>query len=182
MSKLEKIKEKIMAEAQMEVSAIQQETEESLSALMTEALSKAKQEAERQVSYAKSRCESITEQVLSRAQLKARDQVLQAKQGVVARVLDEAEGRLSKLDDKDLSRLLKKAIEEKPLEEGDVILLPKGSKVDLPDGAVVEEDESLRAGFSIRRGGVIEKHDYVEILRLLRDDLEAGILQAVSED
>lgn len=181
MSKLDQITEKIRGEAKERATMILSEMDERIAAMTATAVEKAEYESSRKVEYAENSKAALTEQILAHSSLVARDRVLQAKQEVISRVMAEAEKRLNSIGDEELSRMIADALKESPSGEETIVLLPAGKKPALPEGVRSEVSEDLKSGFAIRRGDILEKHDFNETLHILRDELERGILQALKK-
>lgn len=181
MSKLDQITLKIKTEAEERAAAILSEMDEKIQSMTASAVEAAEYEAERKMIYAKGSLPALTEQIVAHSSLEARDRVLQAKQEVISKVMKKAEKRLNAIGDDELSGMIAKALEQSPPGPDTVIVLPKGRKPALPSGVKSEESTELKSGFSIRRGSILEKHDFNESLRILRDELERGILHALKK-
>lgn len=181
MSKLDQITEKIKADAGEQAASILSEMDEKIRAMTASAVEKAEFECARRIAYTEASMPALTEQIVAHSSLEARDLVLQAKQEVISRVMTEAENRLNSLGDTDLARMIGSALEKSPAGPETVVLLPPGRKPSLPAGVRTEESSELKSGFAIRRGDVLEKHDFTETLRILRDELEGGILQLLKK-
>lgn len=180
MSNLDNITRKILEDARAEAEAILQDAEKDVNQQLEKLEAETRFETERELRYARERARGLSEQFQAHAALKARDRVLQAKQNVIARVLAEAEKRLDGLSDAELGELIKAALAKAPLEEGDVLLLPEDRHPALPAGTAVETDPHMGSGFSVRRkGGVIEKHDFSEVMHVLQEELESDILHTL---
>ena len=178
MSNLTKISQKILDDAQAQAESLLAEARTKLDSLLEAEQKAAAAEAEDQLKKERENAVVLREHRLAHARLEARDKLLSARQNLIGQVLSAAETRLKALPDEELSRLIAEALALKPLAPGDQLLIPPGAKVQLPAGVKAEEDPSLCAGFSLHRAnGVIEKHDYCELLRNQREVLESQLLE-----
>ena len=59
--------------------------------------------------------------------------------------------------------------------------LPKESDLRTPVGMKVEKSDAFTCGFRVRRAGMRENYDYLEILQYMRHDLEQEVIRAMAE-
>ncbi len=181
MSNLDNIKNKIMLEAQDEAEAVLDKARRENEAYLARVQNQVEEEIKRQIAYAKDKAGSLHEQIIAGAELKARDTVLAAQQELLTTVLDKAKEKLLQMSDEELSGLIQKRLETYRPETGDVLVLPVGRNIQLPDDIPVEYDARMKVGFALKRGGVSEKYDYIEILDYQRDELEHKIIALMQE-
>lgn len=181
MSNLDNITNKIQSEAKAEAEAILDRAQKDSHAYLEGVKAQVEEEIARQVQYAADKAEASKDHVMAGARLQARDQVLSAQQDLLNRIFDAARAKLQAMSDRELLDLVKARLASYAPETGDVLVLPLGRKLALPPEIPVEYDAHLRSGFALHRGGVSEKHDYLEILDFLRDDLAPDLLELVQK-
>ncbi|MDO5016134.1 MAG: V-type ATP synthase subunit E family protein [Eubacteriales bacterium] len=180
MSKLDNIKDAILAEAQAEAQAIldqaQGESQDYLNGVRQEEAAA----IERQKLYANNKAASLSEQIAAAANLRARDMVLKAQQDLIDRVLERAKEKLLAFSDTDLAQLIQEKLDACSFQEGEVLVLPAGRELELNCSLPRAYDDSLKVGFALRREGVTRKFDFLEILDNGRDDWEQLILRELA--
>lgn len=181
MSNLDNITHKIQSEAKAEAEAILDRAQNDSNSYLEGVKAELEAEIARQVKYAEEKAEASKDRVMAGARLQARDQVLSAQQDLINQIFDQAKAKLIAMSDRELLNLVKARLESYEPETGDVLILPLGRKLALPPEIPVEYDPQLKSGFALRRGGVSEKHDYLEILEFQRDDLEQALLDLVQK-
>lgn len=181
MAQLDSITEKIRADAAAEAQGIIDAAQAQAEAALQQNEKALREEAERELAYAKTRVAGLREQRLARARLEARDRVLAAKQSLVDTVLGKAEEALRALSDEALAALIEARLADHTPRPGDVLLLPEGRKLKLSLSLPQRPDPQLQVGFAIENAGVSEKYDFLENLHWQRETLGQMILSSLPQ-
>lgn len=177
MSNLDKIKNKVIAEAEAQAKAILEDAQNESKAYLEQLRLSTESELAKQKQYAEEHATGIKQRVEASSQLKARDCQLAARQALLDEVFAKAKEKLLKMSDDKLAGLISEKLEQRKFKEGEVLVLPEGKELKLDTQIPVEHDPALKVGFAFRDGGVSEKYDFLEILDLQREDLEQEILK-----
>lgn len=181
MSNLDNIINKIQSEAKAEAEAILDRAQRDAKSYLEGVQAQLATEIDRQVKYAEDKAEASKDHLMAGARLQARDLILAAQQDAINRIFDQAKAKILAMSDRELLQLIEKRLQSYQPETGDILVLPAGRKLALPPDIPVEYDPNLQSGFALRRGGVSEKHDYLEILDFQREDLEQALLELVQK-
>ena len=181
MSNLDAICDKILQDARSEAEEILAAADLEIRKRREAEEERARAEAERRIRYTQDKMSALSEQIMAHASLSARDRLLSVKQDVISTVMTRAEQRIRELSNEDLLQKIMHSIGDEGLNPGDALILPPGTELELPADIPLERDPQIASGFALRRGGIIEKHDFVEVLGILRNELEQDILKVLRE-
>lgn len=180
MSKIENITGKIELDAKNEAEKIVSEAKKKADRMISLREKDAKKRADRIIEKASNEAESIVEKALSSAELKARDDILRAKEKVVERVFSMANEKLKNLSEEDYLNYLKKSLEDIDLKDDAVVFVPeKYYKVveDANLGINISRDEFVDSGFSIKIGKIRYNNEFESLVEAKKDELEYLIVQ-----
>lgn len=193
MTGLEKMVSQIVdeakAEAESRVKAAQEEADK--------IVSEAKAEAEKLIGQSQEQSETdaanYLERVKSSADLQRRTTILQAKQEVIASVLDKAYTSLNTMDEKAYFEMIRKMLEKFTLSESgeiyfsaaDLNRLPAGFEKEISDIAakkggsltLKKESKEIENGFILVYGGIEENCTFRALFNTQKDVLQDKIHQ-----
>ncbi|MDD7592703.1 MAG: hypothetical protein PUJ57_00380 [Peptoniphilaceae bacterium] len=180
MSNLDNIKEQILLEAKKEIDALEGEMLATLDRERHDAMKEANAEAQRILERAKLEVPLIEERVQAEADRDDRNEKLRKKQELVDAVMHRAEEKLKSLPAQTVVDTLTHYLKTHPLNEGDVVELPKDVTFQT-DVGTVKEAADLKRGFRITREGVRENDDFLEVLYYMKDDVEQEVMKALAK-
>lgn len=182
MSNLDNITRKILEDANGKAEEIKKEAE----VKAQEILQKKSQEADvmkaKMLDKAQVEAAQLKERIVANASLRARNELLEAKQSVIDRVLVSAKKSLLNLDDKDYKTFVTKIVSGQRLDPGTVLKVPTGKKQILAFNEYkVEESQELSSGFQIVNNDMTINYDFNELIDYMKDDLEGDIVKIIDK-
>ncbi|WP_066924554.1 V-type ATP synthase subunit E [Murdochiella massiliensis] len=181
MAQLEQLIEQIRSDANEQKTELFDAAREQVQEEKERALKKARLEAEDILAHAEREKAAIVDRVQAEEERDERNAQLCAKQELVQKVFALAEEKLLHLEPTQLQEALDVYLAAHPLAEDAVLELPKESTLQAPPGVKVERSDSFMSGFRVRRAGMRENFDYIEILQYMRHDLEQEVIRAMAE-
>ncbi len=181
MSNVDKIIEKIQSDAQQEAADILQEAQAKADQILTEAEAQAYREAEIVIEQGKQQARFDQERRVANLQLAARDQVLEARQKTLDRIFDLAKEKLANLSKADMQQLLEAYFAHHPAGDDTCLWVGESYRDCAPSGVQTLVDETIQSGFKVQRQGIIENHDFAELVQYLKDDLMMHIVEQLQQ-
>lgn len=193
----ERIRQRILADAQTKANAIRSEAAAAADSIMAEAKKQAAANREDILTQARKLAEEHKRRILGMSMLETRKEMLTAKQDIIENAFQQAIAKLSASDDKTYFAILRDMLiatvdtgeETVILSERDAARIPSGfwDDVNLALAAAGKkgslsssaETRNISGGFILRSAGVEINNSFLSLLTILRDDLEpeiAGIL------
>lgn len=187
MSGLDKMKARILEEAQCTAQEIVAKATADAGALVKNAEESAEKEAERILERAKRNAEDYAVRIDSSTDLKRKQSVLAAKQEAIGSVLDKAYDAVMNLDDEKYFEMLGKLLEKHVLAEDGVICFSEKDLKRMPDsfrekinsiarskGGTLElsgKPEKMDGGFLLVYGGIEENCTISAVFASRREEL-----------
>ncbi len=180
MSNLDLMKEKILEEARAEADAVRRDAKEILDDERAHAMQNVQEEVSVLMQRAHAEVPLIQERIAAEAEREKRNALLTARQAEIGRAFEMAEQKLKELAPEPFEATLTRYLSAHPMDGGDVLEVPRG-RAGQTGGVKAVECEDLSSGFRIRRAGVNENYDFVEVLHYLRSDLEQEVIRELTE-
>lgn len=181
MAQVEQLIEQIRADAKKQENEIVDATKKQVQQEKEKALQQAHREAEDILAHAEREKPIIVDRIQAEDEREERNTRLCAKQELMEKVFALAEEKLLHLDAARRQDALNAYLAKHPLPEDAVLELPKESDLRTPVGMKVEKSNAFTCGFRVRRAGMRENYDYLEILQYMRHDLEQEVIRAMAE-
>lgn len=181
MAQLEQLIEQIRMDANEQKTKLLDEAKKQVQEERGRALQEARLAAENILARAEREKAAIVDRVQAEEERDDRNARLSAKQELVQNVFALAEEKLRHLDPARLQQALDAYLVAHPLAKEAVLELPQESSLQTPPGVKVERSDSFVSGFRVRRAGMRENFDYIEILQYMRHDLEQEVIRAMAE-
>lgn len=174
MSKIENITEKIILDAENESKEIIEKANNDAKNILNTKVDKSTLESKKIVEKASVEAENIVEKALSSAKLKARDNVLEAKEEVVERVFSLVTKKLENLDTLEYIKYLKKSLEKLNIKESDILYIPSKYKEAVEKEAlnIKISKDPVESGFSILSGNIMYNNKFTSLVDAKKSDLE----------
>lgn len=200
MNGINKITDRIAAEAREEIAAIEAETAEKCREIEREYDEKAREEHDKLIAAGKKDCELQLQRLASAATMESKKSVLSLKQSAVSKVLELSITRLCSLPEQQYIDFLSKLAGNAAFTGEEELIFNARDRETVARTATRAANELLRArgihpGLSISdtvgdfRGGVMVKQGDIEVncsveklVELSRDDLAAEIAQVLFGD
>lgn len=180
MSKIENITEKISIDAKEESERIIAEAKEKAEKIIREKEEKSNKESKIIIDKASVEANIIVEKALSSAELKARDNVLKAKEEVVERVFSIVNTKLEELSSQDFVNYLKAEISKLNLNSNATLYVPEkyykdvvAEKLDIK----ISDSKKINSGFSVLNGNIMYNNEFSSIIDSKKDDLEYIVVE-----
>jgi len=194
MSGLDKIKDRILQEAEEQAAEKIKEAEDEAGVIKSEAVRKADEISQDVKAKAENEIKSYSDRVDSSIDLERRTRVLAAKQEIISDVITEAKRRILALGTKDYYALILKLI-EKNIQDGEGIIyfseedldrMPSGFTKEVSDLAkrhnadlsVSRESRKMGRGFVLNYGGIEENCTFDALFEEKKDNL-TDIIQTI---
>lgn len=194
MSGLEKIRDRILREAEEAAAEKMHEAEDKASEIKSEAVREADQIAKDVQAKAETEIKAYSERVDSSIDLEHRTRILAAKQEIIGDVIDEAKKRILGLSDREYFDLLLKLM-EKNIREGEGVIyfseedhdrIPSGFSFEVQELAkkhggelsISTECRKIGPGFVLSYGGIEENCTFDALFAEKKDDL-TDIVQTI---
>lgn len=194
MSGLDKIKDRILQEAQEQAEEKIKEAEEKAGEIKSEAVREAGEIAKERKAKAENEVKSYKERVDSSIDLEHRTRILAAKQEIIGDVIEEAKRRILALDAKDYFALILKLVEKNMQEGSGTIFFSDADLAKMPSGftgevhalakdhgndlSVSMKSRNIGPGFILSYGGVEENCTFDALFEEKKDDL-TDIVQTI---
>lgn len=195
MSGTEKIKAKILEDAELKVSQILDQAEAEAQEIIESALKEAEQKRAEILKKGESDGREVYRRMLSEANLDGRKEILKAKQDMVEAAFSVAMDKLCKLSDKDYQKLLEDmAVDAAINEDGEILLSEQDKKRVNKDfikninkrvssagktGKVVLSKDNIKTvgGFVLRYEGMEINSTFEVVFEVLRSRLENDVVK-----
>ena len=195
MSGTEKIKAKILEDAELKVSQILDQAEAEAQEIIESALKEAEQKRAEILKKGESDGREVYRRMLSEANLDGRKETLKAKQDMVEAAFSVAMDKLCKLSDKDYQKLLEDmAVDAAINEDGEILLSEQDKKRVNKDfikninkrvssagktGKVVLSKDNIKTvgGFVLRYEGMEINSTFEVVFEVLRSRLENDVVK-----
>ncbi|WP_300409597.1 V-type ATP synthase subunit E [Lagierella sp.] len=183
MSNLDNIINQILKDAKSESDQIIKEAEEKRDEELAKIESKAKDEKLAIISKAELESQNLLEKILNSATLKARDEQLEAKQGVIEKIIKMAKEKLKNLDEQTYLSIVQAALKKSNLSNEATISLQE-NRVEAFKKLGLNykiSDKYVENGFKFYDGNSIINNDFSGIVDFMKQDLETLIVQKLFE-
>jgi V/A-type H+-transporting ATPase subunit E len=195
MSNLNSLVNKVLEDVKSEANSIAQKAEAEQSKIINNSKAKAEAEKAEMLEKAKSEAKTRKDRVISNAELKVRNNMLDAKQKVIDRVFDTALEKLSQLPDKQYLEFVKNSIinldiygdeemivnaDDKNKINSDFInelnsaLKAKGKKGEI---RISSEQRKIKGGFILSRKGIEINNTFEALVQSMKDELEQEVIK-----
>ena len=177
MSNLNNLTSKILNDAKEEADKIVKSAEEKAKQKYDLEIKKAIAKKQTLLENARRERELLSDRIKSSANLKARNEKLQAKQIVINKVIDKLKEKLVNMNESDYINYLNQNIDKNSIAGKELIVKKEfvgKVKKEFP-GAKVKENEFVTSGFIIEENGIQENYTFEVKLDFMRDELEVEI-------
>ncbi|WP_315287534.1 V-type ATP synthase subunit E [Leptotrichia massiliensis] len=177
MSNLNNLTSKILNDAKEEADKIVKSAEEKAKQKYDLEIKKAIAKKQTLLENARRERELLSDRIKSSANLKARNEKLQAKQTVINKVIDKLKEKLVNMNESDYINYLNQNIDKNSIAGKELIVKKEfADKVKQEfSTAKVKEDEFVTSGFIIEENGIQENYTFEVKLDFMRDELEVEI-------
>lgn len=180
MSNLDNMKKLILEDGKMQAERILQEASDKAEEEKKAILDQARKEKEKLIQAARERAPQLKETIEAGGRRQARDEVLQAKQELIDRVMLLAKKELSNLSEADYAEFIHEALKSKTWNSDITIQIPSKKNFS-HDRYKVEKMDGLKDGFAIIDGDVRYSYGFDALVDSLRDTMEIEILKLTTE-
>ena len=193
MTGLEKMVSPIVDEAKAEAESRVNGAKEEADKIVSEAKAEAEKLIEQSLEQSETDAANYLERVKSSADLQRRTAILQAKQEVIASILEKAYASLNTMDEKAYFDMIRKMLEKFTLSESgeiyfsaaDLNRIPAGFEKEISDIAakkggsltLKKESKEIENGFILVYGGIEENCTFRALFNTQRDTLQDKIHQ-----
>lgn len=179
MSNLENITNKILAQAKQQAAEIEAEAREFSDEYLAKQTAKAKAQADQLIDKARTDAEHKKAMMLSSAKLKSRDELLRAKQTVLAKTFDLAKTALANLDDETLKSFISRTLASLDLKGSEKLIVPK-DKLELMQSwnlpLEIVQDEHIQSGFQVLDGQTKLNFSFEDLVNQAKESMEGDII------
>ena len=193
MTGLEKMKSQILNEAELSAKKILDEAKQDAEKVMQTAKENAEAECGRISKKSEAELEAVKERAASSRDLQKRKAILQAKQEVIAKILDDVYEALLVLDDKSYFEFIRKMLKKFVLpQEGSICFssndlkrMPENFESEIMDIAakkggkltlLKEGNDNIRGGFVLLYGGIEENCTFKAMFDSKKGELSDKVL------
>ncbi len=195
MSGAEKLKEKIIAEAEAQAQRVLQEARQRAAAIVARGEKEGAARRDSLIAQAREQAEEKKRRALTIAELEARKQILAAKEELIEDTFNQALARLQSLERREYQELLFPMILA-AAQHGDEEIIVSPGRQDCFDGPFLDrlnealrrqgkkgqltlaaETRPLQGGFVLRAGEVEINNSFDSLLRMQRDLLEPAVAE-----
>lgn len=177
--------DKIIAEAEEAAKAMLDKAQKEADDILRAAQEKADKEADVFDRYAQDEADKARSKEISGAEMQAKKAVLEKKQGILAEIINEAEKRLSALDDAEYAKVIGGMLDQLDKSCGTEIIVSGRDKARLA-GVVAEKGFTLSektgdidGGFIVKNGDIEYNYSFASIITVEKEEIQqiaAGIL------
>lgn len=185
MSNLENLVQRIIDEAKEKADLIINEANKAKEEIIASKEQEAMENKNRIIERAKREAALAKERIISSAELKVRNEKLQAKQKVLDRVFLLAKERLRSLDEDRYISFLKNVIKDLKLTGEEELILPAYMKEKVKRHGIalkVSENETVESGFQIKDKGIILNYTFDSLVEHYREEMETEIAQELFKE
>ena len=177
MSNLNNLTSKILNDAKEEADKIVKSAEEKAKQKYDLEIKKVASKKQTLLENARRERELLSDRIKSSANLKARNEKLQAKQIVINKVIDKLKEKLVNMNESDYINYLNQNIDKSSIAGKELIVKKEFvEKVKQEfSTAKVKENEFVTSGFIIEENGIQENYTFEVKLDFMRDELEVEI-------
>nr|WP_314115043.1 V-type ATP synthase subunit E [uncultured Leptotrichia sp.] len=177
MSNLDNLTSKILNDAKEEADKIVKSAEEKANQKYDLEIKKVASKKQTLLENARRERELLSDRIKSSANLKARNEKLQAKQTVINKVIDKLKEKLVNMNESDYINYLNQNIDKNSIAGKELIVKKEfADKVKQEfSTAKVKENEFVTSGFIIEENGIQENYTFEVKLDFMRDELEVEI-------
>ncbi|MDO5027962.1 MAG: V-type ATP synthase subunit E family protein [Bacillota bacterium] len=179
MSNIDNITNKIQAEAEEKIAAINADKEVKLQAIRSEIIDQANLEKNKILSSAKSKADNIFSRISENAEIRIRDQRLRERQKLIDRVFDLALDRLNSISDEEFIGQVSKALESIGSDEL-VIRLEKSRLEAVKNSNLkvkVDQENFVENGFVLIKEKMAYNFKYDDILNDSRNEIGPELIK-----
>lgn len=185
MSNLDNLVQRIIDEANEKAGLIIEEANKVKDEIIALKESEAMENKKKIIERAQREAELSKERIISSAELKVRNQKLQAKQKVLDKVFSLAKERLKSLDEEKYISFLKNVLRGLKLTGNEVLVVPENMKDKVKKYGIalkVSDDETVESGFLIKDKGVILNYTFDSLVEHYREEMETEIAQVLFKE
>lgn len=178
MANLDNMISKIVSDAKSESDAELTKLEKEYAEKLASNMEKQTQESQKKVEASEREAAVIKERAITSARLKVRDEVLMAKQAVIAKAFDLAKQRLADIDEGEYGKFLKSALDGENFKDAQVLRVP-GKFLDEAKKAMptmnVEADDGIKSGFVVISDNYSLNFNFDALVDEVREDIEKNV-------
>ena len=177
MSNLDNLTSKILTDAKSEADEIIKNAQEKANQKYDLEIKKVASKKQTLLENARRERELLSDRIKSSANLKARNEKLQAKQTVINKVIDKLKAKLVNMNESDYINYLNQNIDKSSIAGKELIVKKEfADKVKQEiSTAKVKKNEFVTSGFVIEENGIQENYTFEVKLDFMRDELEVEI-------
>ncbi|WP_308533822.1 V-type ATP synthase subunit E [uncultured Peptoniphilus sp.] len=178
---IDTILKKIKEDAEIRAKEILDEAKAKRDKIVSDKKAEGESLSERIGQKAKEDEESIISKAKSSAELKARDEVLMAKEKIINRVLELVKESLNNLGPNEYISYLKSSLKNLNLSDKDILQVPEKyyESVKNADIGIKIDEEFTQSGFILRKENLIYNGDFSSIVDSMKEDLMPYIAEEV---
>lgn len=185
MSNLDNLVKKILDDAKERADGIIDEANKAKEEIISSKEKEANEQRNKILERATTETSLLKERVISSAELKARNEILKAKQNVMDRVFNMAKEKLKDLDGDRYISFLKNTLKTLELSGKETIVVPEKMRDRIKKLGLfikVSDDETVDSGFLIKGEGVILNYSFDSLIDHYREELEIEIAQSLFKE
>lgn len=184
MSNLDNIIQTILHDAEAEKEGIIKEANEKKDSYIANMKKEAEDIKTETISKANVEAVQLVEKSINNAQLRARDEILDAKQKIVSKVLIIIKDKLKSIDDKTYTDILLNSLKKEKVADSDLIMIQKDRLEAVKSLGLKNSisDKYVDSGFSFIAGNSVLNNDFSSLVDYMQDDLESYIAEKLFVD
>ena len=185
MSNLENLIEKILEDGRKQAQSIIEESEKNDQEIFDLKVSEANEKKNRIIEKANREAVMLKERMISEAELRIRDEKLNAKRQVLDKVFILAKERLVNIDEDTYMSFLKNSLNKNSLKGTEVLIVPDRFKEAVKKLGVysnVSNNEAVESGFLLKDGNIIMNYSFKSLVDFRREDIEVEIAQELFQE
>ncbi|MFX0548792.1 V-type ATP synthase subunit E [Hathewaya histolytica] len=179
MSNIENLTSKIIEDSKREAQRILESAKKEANDIMNSKEESAKKIKLDLIQKSNLEAKSKKDRIVSSAELKARNEKLEAKQEVINRTFNETISKLSKMKQEDFVSFLRKSISSLQLKGGEEIIVSKDFRESIDASLLADlnlrlakEEREIPSGFIIINNGIEFNYTFEALVHSLREELE----------
>ena len=178
MANLDNMISKIVSDAKGESDAELTKLEKEYAEKLASNMEKQTQESQKKIEASMREAAIIKERTVTSAKLKVRDEVLMAKQAVIAKAFDLAKQRLADINEGEYGKFLKSALDGENFKDAQLLRVPgkflNEAKKVMPS-MNVEADDAIKSGFVIISDNYSLNFNFDALVDEARENIEKNV-------